>query len=57
MLREHSWNNYPTLRHTYRQWRPGHQEGSAVPPSQLIDLAQGLQNQDFAYPRPEEFVR
>ncbi len=25
--------------------------------SQLIDSAQGLQNQDFAYPRPEEFVR
>lgn len=25
--------------------------------AQLIDVAQGLQNQDFAYPRPEEFVR
>ncbi|TWF93986.1 hypothetical protein [Saccharopolyspora dendranthemae] len=29
----------------------------AVRLSQLVDLAQGLQNQDYAYPRPEEFVR
>lgn len=34
----------------------GHPE-VAIRLSQLIDQAQGLQNQDYMYPRPEEFVR
>ncbi|MEB3368586.1 hypothetical protein [Saccharopolyspora mangrovi] len=34
----------------------GHPE-VAIRLSQLIDQAQGLQSQDYSYPRPEEFVR